>query len=51
VRYAITHRCALNAGYRHTEVDRGSGAAALDPMQSVTSYSRNRYFAGVTVSF
>jgi hypothetical protein len=51
VRYAITQRCALNAGYRHTEVDRGSGAAALDPMQSVTSYSRNRYFAGITISF
>ena len=51
VRYAITQRCAVNAGYRHTEVDRGSGAAALDPFQSVTSYSRNRYFAGITISF
>jgi hypothetical protein len=51
VRYAITQRCAVSAGYRHTEVDRGSGAAALDPLQSVTSYSRNRYFAGITISF
>ncbi len=51
VRYAITQRCAVNAGYRHTEVDRGSGAAELDPFQSVTSYSRNRYFAGITISF
>ena len=51
VRYAITQRCAVNVGYRHTEVDRGSGAAALDGLQSVTSYSRNRYFAGITVSF
>ena len=51
VRYAITQRCAVNAGYRHTEVDRGSGATVLDPLQSVTSYSRNRYFAGITISF
>jgi hypothetical protein len=51
VRYAITQRCAVNAGYRHTEVDRGKGAAALDPLQSINSYTRNRYFAGITISF
>jgi hypothetical protein len=51
VRYAITQRCAVDVGYRHTEVDRGSGATALEPLQSVTSYTRNRYFAGITISF
>ena len=51
VRYAITQRCAVNAGYRYTKVDRGSGATTLDPLQSVTSYTRNRYFAGITISF
>ena len=51
IRYAITQRCAVNAGYRYTKVDRGSGAAALEPLQSVTSYTRNRYFAGITISF
>jgi opacity protein-like surface antigen len=51
IRYAITQRCAVNAGYRYTKVDRGSGATALDPLQSVTSYTRNRYFAGITISF
>jgi opacity protein-like surface antigen len=51
VRYAITQRCAVNAGYRYTKVDRGSGTTALEPSQSVASYSRNRYFAGITISF
>jgi hypothetical protein len=51
IRYAITQRCAVNAGYRYTKVDRGSGANTLDPLQSVTSYTRNRYFAGITISF
>src|SRR6266550_3395976 len=51
IRYAITQRCAVNAGYRYTKVDRGSGATALDPLQSVNSYTRNRYFAGITISF
>ena len=51
IRYAITQRCAVNAGYRYTKVDRGSGATALDPLQSVASYTRNRYFAGITISF
>ena len=51
IRYAITQRCAVNAGYRYTKVDRGSGATTLDPLQSVTSYTRNRYFAGITISF
>ena len=51
VRYAITQHCAFNAGYRYTDVSRGSGAAALDPLQSFGSYTRNRYFAGITLSF
>jgi len=51
VRYAITQRCAVNVGYRYTDVSRGSGAAALEPFQSVGSYTRNRYFAGITLSF
>src|SRR2546423_568017 len=51
IRYAITQRCAVNAGYRYTKVDRGSGAVALEPVQSVASYTRNRYFAGITISF
>ena len=51
VRYAITQHCAVNVGYRYTDVTRGSGAAALAPFQSVGSYTRNRYFAGITLSF
>ena len=51
VRYAITQRCAVNVGYNYTDVSRGSGAVALDPLQSVGSYTRNRYFAGITYSF
>jgi opacity protein-like surface antigen len=51
VRYAITQRCAVNVGYRYTDVGRGSGATALEPLQSVASYTRNRYFAGITLSF
>jgi opacity protein-like surface antigen len=49
--YAITQRCSVNVGYRHTDVSRGSRAAASDPLQSFNSYTRNRYFAGITVSF
>jgi len=51
VRYAITRHCAVNVGYRYTEVGRGSGSIALESLQSVASYSRNRYFAGITISF
>jgi hypothetical protein len=51
VRYAITQRCAVNVGYNYTDVGRGSGAVALNPLQSVSSYTRNRYFAGITYSF
>jgi opacity protein-like surface antigen len=51
VRYAITQRCAVNVGYNYTDVGRGSGAVALNPPQSVSSYTRNRYFAGITYSF
>jgi len=51
VRYAITPHCSVNVGYRYTDVTRGSGAAALQPFQSVGSYTRDRYFAGITLSF
>jgi opacity protein-like surface antigen len=51
VRYAITQHCSVNVGYRYTDVSRGSGVAALEPLQSVTSYTRSRYFAGITLSF
>jgi hypothetical protein len=51
VRYAITQRCAVNVGYNYTDVSRGSGAVALDQFQTVGSYTRNRYFAGITYSF
>jgi hypothetical protein len=51
VRYAITQHCAFNVGYRYTDVQNGSGAAALEQLQSVASYTRNRYFAGITISF
>jgi hypothetical protein len=51
IRYVITQRCAFNAGYRYTKVDRGSGSIALEPLLTVTSYTRNRYFAGINISF
>jgi hypothetical protein len=51
LRYAVTQRCSVNVGYRYTEVDRGSRMTPLELFQDVTSYSRNRYFAGVTISF
>jgi len=51
VRYAITQHCAFNVGYRYTDVQNGLGAVALEPVQSVASYTRNRYFAGITISF
>jgi len=51
VRYAITQHCAFNVGYRYTDVQNGLGAIALEPVQSVASYTRNRYFAGITISF
>ena len=51
VRYAITQHCSVNVGYRYTDVQNGSGPAALGPFQSLNSYTRNRYFAGVTLSF
>jgi hypothetical protein len=51
LRYAITQRCSVNVGYRYTEVDRGSRLTPLELSQAITSYSRNRYFAGVTISF
>ena len=48
VRYAITHSLAVNAGYRHTESDRGSTSAIAS---QGFSYTRNRYFAGLTYRF
>ena len=48
VRYAITQRCSVNVGYNYTDVGRGSNSTALNPLQSVNSYTRNRYFAGIT---
>src|SRR6266550_1163028 len=51
VRYAITQHCEFNVGYRYTDVQNGLGAVALEPVQSVASYTRNRYFAGITISF
>jgi opacity protein-like surface antigen len=51
VRYAITQRCAVNVGYNYTDVGRGSNSTALNSLQSFGSYTRNRYFAGITYSF
>jgi opacity protein-like surface antigen len=51
VRYAITQHCSVDVGYRYTDVKNGSGAAALEPLQSINSYTRNRYYAGITLSF
>jgi hypothetical protein len=48
VRYTITPSLAVNAGYVHTELDRGSTSAIA--LQSL-GYSRNRYFAGLTYTF
>jgi hypothetical protein len=51
LRYAINQHCSANIGYRYTDVSRGSGAVALNPLQTVGSYTRNLYFAGITLSF
>jgi len=52
VRYAINQRCAVNVGYNYTNVGgRGSNSTPLNPLQSFGSYTRNRYFAGITYSF
>ena len=48
VRYAITHSLAVNAGYRHTELDQGSTSAIAS---QGLGYTRNRYFAGLTYKF
>jgi hypothetical protein len=32
-------------------VNRGSSVVASEPSQSFNSYTRNRYFAGITLSF
>src|SRR6266446_6838905 len=51
VRYAITQHWSVDVGYRYTDVGRGSRVVALDPLQPFGSYTRNRYFAGITLSF
>jgi hypothetical protein len=48
IRYAITPSLAVNAGYSHTELDRGSRSAIASQL---LSYTRNRYFAGLTYTF
>ena len=48
VRYAITPSLAINAGYRHRELDQGSRSAIASQL---LSYSDNRYFAGLTYTF
>ena len=48
IRYVITPSLAINAGYRHTELDRGSGSTIASQL---LSYTRNRYFAGFTYTF
>ena len=50
VRYAITQRCAVNVGYNYTDVSGGSNSTASNPLR-FKSYTRNRYFAGITYSF
>lgn len=51
IRYLITERCSLTAGYRYSNVDRGAGSAAFEPGQSVFSFTRNRYYAGISLTF
>ena len=48
VRYAITPSLVVNAGYRYTELDRGSTSAIASQL---LGYTRNRYFAGLTFTF
>jgi opacity protein-like surface antigen len=48
VRYAITPSLSVNAGYRYTELDRGSTSAIASQL---LSYTRNRYYAGLTYTF
>jgi opacity protein-like surface antigen len=48
VRYAITPSLAVNAGYRYTQLDRGSTSTIASQL---LSYTRNRYFAGLTFTF
>jgi hypothetical protein len=51
IRYAISRRCSVNVGYRYTQVDQGSRATTLELLQAINSYTRNRYFAGITISY
>jgi opacity protein-like surface antigen len=48
VRYAVTPSLAVNAGYRYTQLDRGSTSTIAS---QALSYTRNRYFAGLTFTF
>ena len=48
VRYAISPSLAANAGYSYIERDRGSTSANASQL---LSYTRNRYFAGLTYTF
>jgi opacity protein-like surface antigen len=51
VRYLITRQLSINAGYRYTKSDRGSGREIITNLQSIRSYTRNVYFAGLTYTF
>ena len=52
VSYTITQRCSVNVGYNYTDVSgRKTNSNPLNPLQSFGSYTRNRYFAGITYSF
>ncbi len=51
VQYKITRYLAVDAGYRHSELNQGSNSGAAGSQAIVNTYSRNRYFAGVNISF
>ncbi len=50
LQYAVTRYLAVTAGYRHSEVDRGSNPSTTGQIESF-SFSRNRFFAGVNITF
>lgn len=50
LRYAVTRYLALSVGYRHSEVDRGLNRSTAGQLDA-PSFSRNRYFAGVNITF
>ncbi|HEV2096423.1 MAG TPA: outer membrane beta-barrel protein, partial [Chthoniobacterales bacterium] len=51
VRYAVTRHLGLNAGYRHSAVDRGSASGAANEFSLFRSYTRNLYFVGLNLRF